>query len=100
MIITEATAVSPEGESLTGDLGLWKNDHIQGFSRIVNFIHLHGAVAGIQLHTQEEKLPAQYPRKEENNLMKNMVDGKQLLQAKYPFNGRRKSSRIIEQRRH
>jgi 2,4-dienoyl-CoA reductase-like NADH-dependent reductase (Old Yellow Enzyme family) len=49
LIITEATAVSPEGRISPGDLGMWKDDHIQGLSRIVSFIHLQGAIAGIQL---------------------------------------------------
>jgi 2,4-dienoyl-CoA reductase-like NADH-dependent reductase (Old Yellow Enzyme family) len=49
LIIAEATAVSPEGRISPGDLGLWKEEHIQGFRRIVSFIHSHGAVAGIQL---------------------------------------------------
>jgi 2,4-dienoyl-CoA reductase-like NADH-dependent reductase (Old Yellow Enzyme family) len=41
--------VSPEGRISPGDLGLWKDEHIQGLSRIVRFIHLQGAIAGIQL---------------------------------------------------
>jgi 2,4-dienoyl-CoA reductase-like NADH-dependent reductase (Old Yellow Enzyme family) len=49
LIFTEATAVSPEGRISPGDLGLWKDEHIDGLRRIVDFIHLHGAVAGIQL---------------------------------------------------
>ncbi len=49
LIITEATAVSPEGRISPADLGLWKDEHIQGFSRIVSFIHLQGSIAGIQL---------------------------------------------------
>jgi 2,4-dienoyl-CoA reductase-like NADH-dependent reductase (Old Yellow Enzyme family) len=49
LIITEATAVSPEGRISPGDLGLWKDEHIQGLSRIVSFIHSQGASAGIQL---------------------------------------------------
>jgi 2,4-dienoyl-CoA reductase-like NADH-dependent reductase (Old Yellow Enzyme family) len=49
LIITEATAVSPEGRISPGDLGLWKDEHIQGLSRIVSFLHLQGAIAGIQL---------------------------------------------------
>jgi 2,4-dienoyl-CoA reductase-like NADH-dependent reductase (Old Yellow Enzyme family) len=48
-IITEATAVSPEGRISPGDIGLWNDEHINGLSRIVNFIHFHGAIAGIQL---------------------------------------------------
>ena len=49
LIITEATAVSPEGRISPGDLGLWKDEHIGGLSRIVDFIHVHGAISGIQL---------------------------------------------------
>ena len=49
LIIAEATAVSPEGRITPGDTGLWKDDHINGLSRIVNFIHFQGAIAGIYL---------------------------------------------------
>jgi 2,4-dienoyl-CoA reductase-like NADH-dependent reductase (Old Yellow Enzyme family) len=49
LIIAEATAVSPEGRITPGDVGLWNDEHIHGLSRIVSFIHLQGAVAGIQL---------------------------------------------------
>lgn len=49
LIITEATAVCPEGRISPGDLGIWSDEHISGFSRIVTFIHQHGSVAGIQL---------------------------------------------------
>lgn len=49
LVFTEATSVSPEGRISPGDLGLWKEEHINGLSRIVNFVHLHGTVAGIQL---------------------------------------------------
>ena len=49
LIITEATAVLPEGRITPGDLGLWSDEHILGLSRITRFIHQQGAVAGIQL---------------------------------------------------
>jgi 2,4-dienoyl-CoA reductase-like NADH-dependent reductase (Old Yellow Enzyme family) len=49
LIFTEATSVSPEGRISPRDLGIWKDEHIDGLRRIVDFIHLHGAVAGIQL---------------------------------------------------
>jgi 2,4-dienoyl-CoA reductase-like NADH-dependent reductase (Old Yellow Enzyme family) len=49
MVITEATAVLPEGRITPGDLGLWSDEHILGLSRITRFIHQQGAVAGIQL---------------------------------------------------
>lgn len=49
LIISEATAVLPDGRITPGDLGLWSDEHIPGLSKIAGFIHLHGAVAGIQL---------------------------------------------------
>ncbi len=49
LVIFEATGVSPEGRISVGDLGIWKDEHIEKFKEIVDFIHANGAVAGIQL---------------------------------------------------
>ncbi len=49
LIIQEATAVSPEGRISGGDLGLYKEEHVEMLQRITTFIHQQGAVAGIQL---------------------------------------------------
>jgi 2,4-dienoyl-CoA reductase-like NADH-dependent reductase (Old Yellow Enzyme family) len=49
LVIAEATAVSPEGRITPGDLGIWTDEHIEGFQRIARFIHSQGAVAGIQI---------------------------------------------------
>ena len=49
LVIAEATAVSPEGRISPGDLGIWKNDHIEPLQKIADFIQQQGAVAGIQL---------------------------------------------------
>ncbi len=49
LIITEATAISAEGRISPGDLGIWKDEHIEKLKQIANFIHEHGAVAGVQL---------------------------------------------------
>jgi len=49
LVFTEATAVSPEGRITPGDLGIWHDEHISFLKRITNFIHQHGAIAGIQL---------------------------------------------------
>lgn len=49
LIIQEATAVSAEGRISPGDLGLYKEEHIEILQRITNFIHQHGAIAGVQL---------------------------------------------------
>ncbi|UOQ54010.1 NADPH dehydrogenase NamA [Hymenobacter cellulosivorans] len=49
LIITEATAVSPEGRITPDDLGIWSDEHLPGLKRITSFLAEHGAVAGIQL---------------------------------------------------
>jgi len=49
LVLTEATAVVPEGRISPQDLGIWKDEHIEPLTRIVNFIHEQGSVAGIQL---------------------------------------------------
>lgn len=49
LVITEATAVSPEGRISPSDLGIWKDEHIDMLRRITTFIHSQGAVAGVQL---------------------------------------------------
>lgn len=49
LIITEATAVSPEGRISIVDLGIWKDEHKEKLKEIVDFIHENGSVAGVQL---------------------------------------------------
>ena len=49
LIIQEATAVSPEGRISPGDLGLWKDDHIQKMKVINQFIISQNSIPGIQL---------------------------------------------------
>ncbi|SEI75332.1 2,4-dienoyl-CoA reductase [Dyadobacter koreensis] len=49
LIISEATAVSPEGRISPQDLGIWKDDHIEKLAQITSFISQHGTVPGIQL---------------------------------------------------
>lgn len=48
-VILEASAVVPEGRISIADLGIWKDEHIEGLARIVRFLHSQGARAGIQL---------------------------------------------------
>jgi 2,4-dienoyl-CoA reductase-like NADH-dependent reductase (Old Yellow Enzyme family) len=49
LILTEATAVLPEGRISPQDLGIWEDGHIEMLSRIVSFIHEQGSIAGMQL---------------------------------------------------
>src|ERR1700719_2429536 len=49
LVITEASAVVPEGRITPQDLGIWKDEHVAMLARIVEFLHSQGAHAGIQL---------------------------------------------------
>ena len=49
LVLTEATAVLPEGRISPQDLGIWADGHIEMLSRIVRFIHEQGSIAGMQL---------------------------------------------------
>lgn len=49
LVIVEASAVTPEGRISSGDLGIWKDEHIPALRRITEFLHSQGAHAGIQL---------------------------------------------------
>lgn len=49
LVFTEAAAVSSEGRISPQDLGIWKTAHIDYLARIVRFLKLNGAVAGMQL---------------------------------------------------
>lgn len=49
LIIVEATGVLPEGRISPQCLGIWSDEHIAGFARIIDFVHSQGAAIGIQL---------------------------------------------------
>ncbi|MFK9093184.1 NADPH dehydrogenase NamA [Bacillus salipaludis] len=49
LIIVEATAVTPQGRISPQDLGIWSDEHIEGFQELVGLMKEHGAKTGIQL---------------------------------------------------
>ncbi|MEU4672994.1 NADH:flavin oxidoreductase/NADH oxidase [Amycolatopsis sp. NPDC023774] len=49
LIITEGTAVSPQGRISPYDLGIWNRTQVDAFRRITGFLKSQGTVAGIQL---------------------------------------------------
>jgi 2,4-dienoyl-CoA reductase-like NADH-dependent reductase (Old Yellow Enzyme family) len=49
LVIAEASAVEARGRISPGDLGIWKDEHIEPLARTARFIHSLGAVAGIQI---------------------------------------------------
>lgn len=71
LIIQEASAVSAEGRITPDDLGIYKDDHIPKLKQIVNFIHEHGAIAGIQLAHAGRKASHASPWKGGKQIAKN-----------------------------
>ncbi len=63
LVMVEATAVTADGRITPGDLGIWKDDHIESLSRIARFVHTQGAVAGIQLAHAGRKASCELPWK-------------------------------------
>jgi 2,4-dienoyl-CoA reductase-like NADH-dependent reductase (Old Yellow Enzyme family) len=49
LVMTEATAVLPEGRISPQDMGIWSDAHVPFLGRIADFVHAQGAVAGVQL---------------------------------------------------
>ena len=68
IVMTEATAVSPEGRISPSDLGIWSDEHIEYLSRITQFISQQGAVPGIQLAHAGRKASTAVPWKGRANV--------------------------------
>jgi 2,4-dienoyl-CoA reductase-like NADH-dependent reductase (Old Yellow Enzyme family) len=49
VVLTEATAVSPEGRISPQDTGIWDDEQARAWARVVAFVQEQGALAGIQL---------------------------------------------------
>ncbi|MCC3358741.1 NADPH dehydrogenase NamA [Bacillus sp. REN16] len=49
LIMVEATAVTPQGRISAQDLGIWSDEHIPGFKKLVEMIKAQGAKTAIQI---------------------------------------------------
>ena len=49
LILTEATAVSPEGRLSPRDTGMWAEQHVEAWGKIVRFLHDNDTLVGMQL---------------------------------------------------
>jgi len=61
LMFVEATAVSPEGRISPGDMGIWRDEHIEKLSQIVRFVHSQGGYLGIQLAHAGRKASTRRP---------------------------------------
>ncbi|MCF0074056.1 NADH:flavin oxidoreductase/NADH oxidase [Dyadobacter sp. CY261] len=63
LIITEATAVSPEARISPEDLGIWQDEHLEKLLQITTFISEQGSVPGVQLAHAGRKASTAVPWK-------------------------------------
>ncbi|NCD70884.1 NADPH dehydrogenase NamA [Mucilaginibacter agri] len=75
LIITEAAAVSPEGRISYGDLGIWKDEHIEKLKEITDFVHEQGAYIGTQLAHAGRKASREKPWLGNAQLLANNENG-------------------------
>ncbi|KIL36636.1 NADPH dehydrogenase [Cohnella kolymensis] len=62
LIIMEMTDVEPDGRITDGDLGIWSDEHIPAFRRIIDEAHKYGAKIGIQIaHAGRKAQDAETP---------------------------------------
>lgn len=86
LIITEAAAVSAEGRISYGDLGIWKDEHIEKLKHITDFIHEHGSIAGIQLAHAGRKASHELPWNGGKQISSDKENGwKSLAPSAVPF---------------
>lgn len=63
LIVTEATAVSPEGRISPYDLGIWNDTQVEAFRRITRFLASQGTVPAVQLAHAGRKASTERPWK-------------------------------------
>jgi 2,4-dienoyl-CoA reductase-like NADH-dependent reductase (Old Yellow Enzyme family) len=88
LIITESTAVSPEGRSTINDSGIWNDEQAMAWQKIIHFIHTHNTKIAIQLGHFGSKGSRSHP-KEGLKYMSPEQGGWQTVSssANAPFNG-------------
>ncbi len=85
LIIVEATAICPEGRITPSDLGIWSEEHVGSYKRIVDFIHQNDAVAGIQLAHAGRKASHAVPWREGKQLTPNYDGWMTVAPSPVPF---------------
>ena len=61
LVMSEATAVTPEGRISPADAGIWTDEQAADYRRITDFIRSQGSVPGIQLAHAGRKASTQRP---------------------------------------
>ena len=61
LVLTEAASVEARGRISPGDLGIWKDEHIDKLAQIAAFIKKQGAIPGIQIAHAGRKASCRVP---------------------------------------
>jgi 2,4-dienoyl-CoA reductase-like NADH-dependent reductase (Old Yellow Enzyme family) len=98
LLIVEATAVLPEGRITPGDMGIWSDKHIDGLTRIADFIRQQGSVAGIQLAHAGRKASCALPHEGGKQLDENNGGWQTFAPSEIPFSsGERKPESLTRE---
>lgn len=87
LVIVEATAVSPEGRITPADCGLYLDDHVQSYNKIVHFLKQHGAVPGIQIAHAGRKASANKPWEGDDHIDSNQGGWNTIAPSAVAFGG-------------
>ena len=98
LILTEAAAVSPEGRISPDDLGIWKDEHIQGLKEITQFIEKQGAVPGIQIAHAGRKASTASPFKGGGRLSRADGGWQPVGPSAIPFNEGEEAPEVLEEK--
>lgn len=86
LIIQEATAVSAEGRITPGDVGIYKEEHIEVLQKITSFVYRQGAIAGIQLAHAGRKASCEVPARGGKQLKASEGGWTTVSSSTIPFN--------------
>jgi len=84
-VITEATAISPEGRISPDDLGIWDDSFIPSYKRITDFIKSQNSIPGIQLAHAGRKASTYSPWKGNGSLKNEDGSWQTIAPSAIPF---------------
>ncbi|WP_413533673.1 NADH:flavin oxidoreductase/NADH oxidase [Empedobacter brevis] len=86
-IVLEATAIVPEGRISNGDLGIWKDEHIEAYKKLTFEIKKYNCVPGIQLAHAGRKGSTEKPWLGNHHIASTEKNGwKTVSSSNLPFN--------------
>jgi 2,4-dienoyl-CoA reductase-like NADH-dependent reductase (Old Yellow Enzyme family) len=97
LVMTEATAVVPEGRISPCDTGIWTTGQAKAFQRIAEFIRSQGAVAGIQLAHAGRKASTDVPWAGGHPLIAGTKGWQPVAPSAIPFSASHPTPRALEQ---